>query len=731
MSFVSSILRVLRPYRRKVPTVLQMEATECGAASLAMVLAYFGRYEPLEKLRVDCGVSRNGSKASLILKAARQYHLVAKGFQAPLEALDELGTPLIIFWDFEHFVVYEGRSRDGRYYYINDPAVGPRTLDREFFESSYTGVALSFSKEKAFEKKGKPLSVFAAMLPMLSGMKSVMSAVIWGGLLLVIPGIMIPTLMRVFVDDVLPGKQSLLVPVLALFALSIALQILLSYLVKLALRRGELQLAVNKTMEMLNYLFTLPMEFFLQRTTGDIQNRVGLNSSVANAAFGSLADNVVKFLTAGFFLVLMFQFSPILSMVALSFVVVEMFFLFLITKLRQVLNQSMLMANTKLLSSLMSGVEMMENLRAGGREDDVFQQWTGQLAELNQKQLRFQNFSAMFNVLPTFLTGLGNILILSIGAYEIIADDLTLGGMFAFQTLMASFTGPFSALLMASSELQGMKGDLERINDVYKYAPDATFKPEDGEPARALHVTEFEMRDITFGYSKQAEPLLKDFSLKVGAGKRVALVGASGSGKTTLAKLANGTLRPWSGDILLNGQPLSDYKRSEFYASVGTVDQSIMLFSGSIGENLTLFAPQWDLKEIQRAVRDASIESELASRGSLMDLKLSEGGTNFSGGQRQRLEIARALTYRTPLLILDEATSALDPVTEMKIDQAIRRRGCACIIVAHRLSTIRDCDEIIMLEQGEIVERGKHEELIALNGAYAELMQLEEGEQAS
>ncbi len=731
MSLGRFIPRIFRPYRRKVPTVLQMEATECGAASLAMILAYFGRFEPLEKLRVECGVSRNGSKASLILKAAREYHLIAKGYQAPMEALDELGGPLIIFWDFEHFVVYEGRSRCGRYYYINDPAVGPRTVDREFFESSYTGVAMSFSKDKGFEKKGKPLSVFGAMLPMISGMKSVMSAVVWGGLLLVIPGIMIPTLMRVFVDEVLPGKVSLLVPVLALFALTIALQILLDFLVKLALRRGELQLAVNKTMEMLNYLFTLPMEFFLQRTTGDIQNRVGLNSSVANAAFGSFADNLVKFLTAGFFLILMFQFSPILSIVAIGFVLLEVLFLFIINKIRQVLNQSLLMANTKLLSSLMSGVEMMENLRAAGREDDIFQQWTGQLAEMNQKQLRFQNFSAMFNMLPTFLTGLGSILILSVGAYEIITDDLTLGGMFAFQTLMASFTGPFSALLMASSELQTMKGDLDRIHDVYKYEPDTSFKPEDGEPARPIHVTDFEMRNITFGYSKQAAPILQDFSLKVSAGKRVALVGASGSGKTTLAKLANGTLIPWSGDILLNGEPLSHYKRSEFYNSVGTVDQSIMLFSGSIGENLTLFAPQWDLKEIQRAVRDAAIEAELASRGSLMDLQLTEGGSNFSGGQRQRLEIARALTYRTPLLILDEATSALDPLTETKIDQAIRRRGCACIIVAHRLSTIRDCDEIIMLEQGEIVERGRHEELIARNGAYARLMQLEEGEQAS
>lgn len=718
--------------RRKVPTVLQMEITECGAASLSMILGYYGRFEPLEKLREECGVSRNGSKASLVLRAARTYGLEAQGYRVLTPDLDGLRTPMILFWNFEHFVVYEGRSRDGKLFYLNDPACGPRVVDRETFENSYTGVALEFKKGPQFKKGGKPAGVIRSMLPMLRGTQSVMSAVIWGGLLLVLPGLILPALMQIFIDRVMLGSTQWLVPLLIFFCVTILLQMLLRSLVLLALRRGELQLAVNKTMEMMLWLYRMPLSFFKQRTQGDLQTRVALNSSVANVAFSTLADNVVKLLTALFFLGLMLQFSVVLSAVTVGFILLNFLFVLFVNKKRQILNQSLTMLSMRMLSSVLTGVGMMENLRAAGREDSMFRDWTGKLAELNQKQLQFQVNITYFNTIPSFLNSVGNVLVLCVGAWLIVDGSLTLGGMFAFQALTSSFTEPFTALLMAGAELQTMKADVDRLNDVYKYEPEKTFRlpAPDEDPVIPADYAKLEMRHISFGYSKTEAPLLEDFNLVVKPGQRVALVGHSGSGKSTVARLANGTLTPWSGEILLNDRPLSDYTRDEFYALVGTVDQSIMLFSGTIGENLTLFAPTYEAGVLQQAVRDAAIEQELIARGPMLEQRVEENGRNFSGGQCQRLEIARTLAQRTPLLILDEATSALDPVTEVQIDKAVRRSGCACIVVAHRLSTIRDCDEIIMMDHGRIAERGTHAELMALGGIYAAMAQLEQGKEA-
>lgn len=713
--------------RKKTPTILQMEVTECGAASLGMILAYYGKYVPLEQLRSDCGVSRNGSKASLIIKAAMSYGMEAKGFRVLTDQLDKFNCPMIIFWNFEHFLVYEGHSRNKKFYYLNDPAVGPVVVDRETFENSYTGIAMTFEPGENFKKSGKKFSVWAALKPMLQGMKSTMGVIIWGGLLLVLPGMLIPGMMQFFVDQILPGKTEYLVPLLVLFLLTIVLQSVLNALVSFALMRGKLQLAVNRTLEMLNYLFTLPSEFFSQRSNGDLQNRVSLNSSVANTAFGIVADNVVKFFTALFFLVLMFQFSWILSSVAIAFLLLDLLFLHLAAKKRQILNLSLQMLNTKMLSSVVNGIYLMENIRSSGREDAMFQQWTGQLAEVNRKTLDIQTRATYFNIIPSFFNSVSNVLTLCIGAKLVMDGSLTLGGLFAFQTLTSSFSAPITALFLQNAELQTLRAGIERINDVYKYEPEKRFAEVSDGTDKSCEQAEFEMKNITFGYSKFDSPLLKDFSMKVKPGSRVAIVGHSGSGKSTVAKLANGTLTPWSGEILLNGRPMSAYTREEYCSLIGTVDQNIMIFSGTTGENLTLFAPVYDSGILQKAVRDAAIEDELTARGDMLQQTVDENGRNFSGGQCQRLEIARTLALQTPMLILDEATSALDPVTEQRIDQAVRNRKVSCIVIAHRLSTIRDCDEIIMLDNGVAIERGTHEQLMELNGVYARMMMLEEG----
>ena len=713
--------------RKKTPTVLQMEVTECGAASLGMILAYYEKYVPLEQLRSDCGVSRNGSKASLIVKAAQSYGLEAKGFRVLTDQLDNFDAPMILFWNFNHFLVYEGHSRNKKYYYLNDPATGPLTVDRETFEKSYTGVALTFAPGKDFKKSGSKFSIWSALRPMLRGMKNTMSVIIWGGILLVLPGILIPGMMQFFVDQILPGKSGLLVPLLALFVITMLLQAILSYIVAYTLNRGKLQLAVNKTLGMLNYLFTLPSEFFSQRSSGDLQNRVQLNSTVVNSIFGTVADNAVKLFTALFFLVLMFQYSWLLSCFSVGFLVLNLLFLHVAAKRKQILYLSLHMLNTKMLSSVINGIGMIENIRASGRENSMFQQWSGQLSEVSRKNLEAQIRSTYFNMPSSFFNLLGNVMTLCVGAKLVMDGDLTLGGLFAFQTLTASFAAPAAALLQQNAELQSLRADVERIHDVYKYAPEKRFAEVSDNTDKMCDQLEFEMRNITFGYSKFEEPLIKDFSMKIAPGKRVAIVGHSGSGKSTIARLANGTLSPWSGEILLNGKPLSCYTREEYYSLIGTVDQNIMLFTGTVGENLTLFAPLYDAGVLQQAARDAAIEEELSVRGDMLQQSVDENGRNFSGGQCQRLEIARTLAQQTPMLILDEATSALDPVTELQIDSAIRKRQVSCLIIAHRLSTVRDCDEIIMLENGVAVERGTHGELMQLNGVYARMMSLEEG----
>lgn len=725
MNIFTKIWSKIKSPRKKTPTILQMEATECGAASLAMILAYFGRYEPLEVMREACGISRDGSKATLILKAARQFGLEAKGYRVLVESLDSLPTPMILFWNFEHFVVYEGHSKNGKYFYLNDPASGPVTVDRELFEKSYTGVAMTFAPGEHFEKTKKPEGVLRSMLPMLTGMKSYGISIVWAGLLMVLPGILVPSIMQFFADQILPGKQEWLIPLVLFLIATVVFQNLLAWLEALALRRGQLQLSVNNTLKTLNHMFSLSARFFMQRTNGDLQTRVNLNTVVAEKAFGTIADNIVKFFTAIFYLGMMVCFSPLLTLLIVVFLLLDVAFSIYFYKKRQILNQSLQMMEVKMLNNIVSGLSMIENLRSSGRENAVFTQWTGQMAETNKKEMNFQLSAVYANMLPSVLNSISNVIILCCGATLVMNGQLTLGGLLAFETLTASFSAPFLALLMSASELQVMKAEVDRINDVFHYQPDNMFKP-DEENVRQFDFESLELKNVTFGYNPQLPPLLTDFSMKISAGQRIAFVGSSGSGKSTLAKLINGTLSPWQGEILLNGKPYSEYTRSEFYNTVGTVDQNIILFSGSVGQNLTLFAPQYDVEALHDALKDACIRNELIARGPVLEQKIAEEGRNFSGGQRQRLEISRVLTYKTPLLILDEATSALDPLTEIEIDKAVRRRGCACIVVAHRLSTVRECDEIIMLDKGQVVERGTHDELMALNGKYAQLMKLEQ-----
>ncbi len=706
---------------RRVPTVFQMEATECGAASLAMILGYYGCYEPLEKLRVACGVSRNGSKASLILKAAEeQYQLEGHGYRVSAEKLPTLPTPSVLFWNADHYVVFEGRR--GRYYYINDPARGRCRYSAADFEKAFSNVALTFRPTAEFRPRGKRRGVFRTLFPLLLKVKAVSLILLWSGLLLIAPGILMPSMLQIFIDEVMTTRELWLYPLLIAYGLTILVSAVLSWLTQLALRRGELQLTVNSTIRMLRHILTLPIEFFMQRNPADLQSRIQMNSQIAEGFFGLVANNVVKLFTATFFLLLMAQFSGILAGIALLTAVFNFVLLSLVNRGRQTINQALSAAEVKLLNQSMTGIVLMESLRAGGHDQDFFAKWANHLAEYTNKRLLMQKSGTFFSILPALLFGVNNILILCFGAYLVIEGNLTLGGMMAFQSLMTSFIQPVNQLVSAGSQIQELKGTQDRIEDVMRYTPESRFS---AASDRQVVRGKLELRNVSFGYSRLDAPFIRDFSLTLRPGTRIALVGASGSGKSTIAKIASGLYTPWSGEILLDDVPVNEYTREEFHRAIATVDQNIVLFSGTVSDNLTLFRRKTDAEQLLTALRDAAIEQELAARGRPLSLEVAENGANFSGGQRQRLEIARALARNAPILILDEATSALDPVTEVMIDNAVRRRGCSCLMIAHRLSTIRDCDEIIMMDAGRIVERGTHEELMHRHGAYASLMNAE------
>ena len=532
----------------KVPTVFQMEATECGAASLAMILAYYRCYEPLEKLRIACGVSRNGSKASLILQAAEeQYHLEGHGYRAKAEKLTDLPFPSIIFWNANHYVVFEGRR--GSTYYINDPARGRCRCSSQAFEKAFSNVVLTFQPTPEFKPQGKRRGVFRTLFPIILKEKAVSLVLFWSGILLIVPGILMPAMLQIFIDEVMTSRELWLYPLLITYGLTILVNAVLAWLTQYILRRGQIQLAVNSSVRMLRHLLSLPIEFFMQRNPADLQSRVQINTLLADGFFGLIANNAVKLFTASFFLFLMYSFSGILASIVLMTAVLNFLLLSLVNKNRQTLNQALTAAEIKLLNQSMTGITLMESLRAGGHDRDFYGKWANHLAEYTNKRLLMQKSGTFFSVLPALLFGFNNVLILCIGAWLVIRGELTLGGMMAFQSLMNSFILPVTQLVSAGTQIQELKGAQDRIEDVMHYPSESRFARESG---RRVLRGKLELRNISFGYSRMDPPFIRDFSLTLRPGTRVALVGASGSGKSTVARIASGLYAPWSGEILLD-----------------------------------------------------------------------------------------------------------------------------------------------------------------------------------
>lgn len=720
-------------HRVKTPTVLQMEAVECGAAALGIILSYYNRIVPLAELRQACGVSRDGVTAANILKAARNYGMVAKGFKKSLESLPQLRFPFIVFWHFNHFLVVEGVGKD--YVYLNDPAVGPRRVSYQEFDEGYTGVVLVMEPGGEFQSGGQKPSLVLALGSRLRSSVGALLYCILASFLLVIPSLVIPAFSQIFVDNVLMGSRPGWLPYLLFgMMITVCLQGLLTLLQLRYLRGLKIKLSVSLSSRFVWHVLRLPVSFYAQRFAGEISNRIRLNDDVADVLSGRLTITVISTFMVVFFAIAMFQYDVVLTLIVIFFAAVNVLTLQWVSRQRVDANLRLVQEYGKASGIAIAGLQSMETLKASGLESDFFARWVGYYTKAINAQQELGLINRILGLLPTLLSALTAASLLIIGGWRVINGSLSIGMLVAFQLLMQSFQQPVNRLVQFGSTLQTLQGNLQRLDDVLTNEVDPQLQEqEDSRPPSSsfsFHPSPFfprlhgyiDLKDLTFGYSPLEPPLIENFNLSIKPGQRIAFVGGSGSGKSTLAKVIAGLYDAWSGEIYFDGIPRSDISRSVLTNSIAVVEQDILLFAGTIRENLTLWDTTVPDRALHRACQDAAIHEVILSIPGGYDAQLLEGAVNLSGGQRQRLEIARALVNNPSILIMDEATSALDTETEKMIDQKLRQRGCTCLIVAHRLSTIRDSDEIIVLERGKVVQRGTHEELWQQPGHYAQLI---------
>ncbi len=706
----------------KTPTIYQMEATECGAASLSMIMGYYGKHMALEQLRIETGVSRDGCNAMNILRAARKFGLEANGFRKELNGLLECQPPCIIHWNFNHFVVWEGMK--GKYAYINDPAMGRRKLTLQDIDDCFTGVVLFFKKTENFVREKGKKTLLSFIRERLKGQYVSLAALAAIGLCLVFPGLVIPVFSQVFIDYILlGGNTKWITAFLAVMGFTTLFRALLTFYRGYLLEKLQNKMALVSAHTFLYHMFRLPIGFFDQRYSGDLAERVENNNKVSTFLAGDLAETVLNIMVAAFYLVLLLLYSPLLTLIGVCSVIINV--ILMKCSSDAIANASMKQQQDqgKLIGAIFAGLNITSTLKASGAENEYISRIQGFYAKAILLEQKLGRLQQVLNAIPAVANEITNVLVMMVGGVLVINGQMTAGMLVAYNSLLGSFTEPVNQLVGFIQKIQTLKADMSRVEDIMKYEEDEKFSETETVSMTAKLSGEIELRNIAFGYSILEKPLVEGFCFRLNSGSSIAFVGASGCGKSTVSKIVSGLYLPWKGQVLMDGLPCRKIPKEIMASSVSTVSQSITLFSGTIRDNLTMWNRNILEEDIIKAAKDACIHDTITAKPGAYDFILSEGGTNLSGGQRQRLEIARALVTNPSILIMDEATSALDPIVEKQIIDNIKRRGCTCVIVAHRLSAIRDCDEIIVMEQGKIVQRGTHESLTAMEGHYQRLIQ--------
>lgn len=706
----------------KVPMTIQMEATECGAASLCMVLAYYDKWIPLDQMRLMCGVSRNGSNAKNILIAARKLGLVAQGYRFEPEELRQNGHfPCIVFWEFNHFIVVNG-FKNGKVY-VNDPARGRIKMSMDRFDEGFTGVVLMFEPSEDFEPSGSPFKISSFIKERLEGTGQAIAFSVITSVIIAISGIILSGYSRIFLDKILTGNNPRwFIPFIASLSVISIVLIVVSFISAINSLRIEGKFSsIGATTYMWKVLH-LPMEFFAQRMAGDIQQRKNTNEGIASRLINVISPLALQCGMMIFYLIVMIRYSYILSAIGIVTVIINLTVSRIITHKRVDLAKVLAMDNARLYQSTVSGISMIETIKGSGAENSFFERWSGIQAAANKQNVNYIELEHVMGTIPAIISAINNSVIMVLGIWLTINGLFTEGMLVAFQGFVSSFMTPARTLISAGQTFQEMETDINLMNDVLLYPDDPVSYSlnEDAGHSYDKLSGDIIIKDLTFGYSRLDEPLIKNLNLTIDKGSSVAIVGASGCGKSTLSKLLSGLYLPWSGQILFDGQNIQEIDRSVFTGSLAVVDQNIVLFEDTIASNIKMWDSSIEDFEMILAARDAQIHDDIMKRLGGYKYRICEGGKDLSGGEKQRIEIARVLAQDPTIIIMDEATSALDAKTEKEVVKAIKNRGITCIVIAHRLSTVRDCDKIVVLDNGRIIEQGTHDQLYVMKGKYAE-----------